>query len=227
MSEVQVKDNSSGKKGRQKKQTLRVDFTPMVDMNMLLITFFMFCTTLLKPQVMNITMPSKDQATENSGTQFNAATAITILLGENNDIYYYEGKPDDKLYKDPNYLKVSSYKEDGIRKVLMQKNEGTYQKVQELKEKRSKGIISDKFYNDAVIQIQTDANTVLKTAPNVLIKPTDKSSYKNMVDMLDEILVCNIGIYQIAELNDGDRYLLYKKTDNQNYLSEKQKAELK
>ena len=62
MSEVQVKDDSSGKKGRQKKQTLRVDFTPMVDMNMLLITFFMFCTTLLKPQVMNISMPSKEKA---------------------------------------------------------------------------------------------------------------------------------------------------------------------
>ena len=62
MSEVQVKDEGGKKKGRQKKQVLRVDFTPMVDMNMLLITFFMFCTTLLKPQVMNITMPAKKQS---------------------------------------------------------------------------------------------------------------------------------------------------------------------
>jgi hypothetical protein len=108
----------------------------------------------------------------------------------------------------------------------MKKNDGTYQQVQELKEKRSQGTISEQFYKDAVIKIQTDANTVLKTAPNVLIKPADKSSYKNMVDMLDEILVCNIGFYQIAELNDGDRYLLYKKTKDTTYLSEKQKAEL-
>ena len=45
---------SSGKrgKGKQKKMTVRVDFTPMVDMNMLLITFFMLCTTLSKPQTM-------------------------------------------------------------------------------------------------------------------------------------------------------------------------------
>ena len=48
----------SGKKGKgskQKKMTVRVDFTPMVDMNMLLITFFMLCTTLSKPQTMEMT----------------------------------------------------------------------------------------------------------------------------------------------------------------------------
>ena len=54
----------SGKKGKgskQKKMTVRVDFTPMVDMNMLLITFFMLCTTLSKPQTMEISMPSNDK----------------------------------------------------------------------------------------------------------------------------------------------------------------------
>jgi biopolymer transport protein ExbD len=35
---------------KQKKINVRVDFTPMVDMMMLLITFFMLCTSLAKPQ---------------------------------------------------------------------------------------------------------------------------------------------------------------------------------
>ena len=54
---------SGGKRGKskQKKMTVRVDFTPMVDMNMLLITFFMLCTTLSKPQTMEISMPSNDK----------------------------------------------------------------------------------------------------------------------------------------------------------------------
>ena len=49
------------KESKQKKMNVRVDFTPMVDMMMLLITFFMLCTTLAKPQAMHLTMPAKDE----------------------------------------------------------------------------------------------------------------------------------------------------------------------
>ena len=60
MAEVNTdKSKDDGKKGKQKKMTVRVDFTPMVDMNMLLITFFMLCTSLSKPQTMEISMPDR------------------------------------------------------------------------------------------------------------------------------------------------------------------------
>ena len=52
MAEIQESGNKKGGKSKQKKMTVRVDFTPMVDMNMLLITFFMLCTSLSKPQTM-------------------------------------------------------------------------------------------------------------------------------------------------------------------------------
>jgi len=61
MAEIQESGNKKGGKSKQKKMTVRVDFTPMVDMNMLLITFFMLCTTLSKPQTMEISMPSNDK----------------------------------------------------------------------------------------------------------------------------------------------------------------------
>ena len=51
MAEVNTdKGKGDGKKGKQKKVNIRVDFTPMVDMNMLLITFFMLCTSLSNRQ---------------------------------------------------------------------------------------------------------------------------------------------------------------------------------
>ena len=86
MAEVQQKD-SGGKKGKQKKMNIRVDFTPMVDMNMLLITFFMLCTSLSKPQTMEISMPSNDKKiTEEDQTKVAESRAITLILGEDDKV---------------------------------------------------------------------------------------------------------------------------------------------
>ena len=230
MSEVQVKDNGGNKKARQKKQTLRVDFTPMVDMNMLLITFFMFATTLLKPQVMNIAMPSTEKPKKGEEVIIGKSTAITILLGANDKIYYYEGKLEEQVYEDSTFLKKTTYGEDGIRQILLEKNRGTYEKIQEYKIQRERGEISIVLYDSIAKMIQNEANEKRNEfglfAPNVLIKPTDKSSYKNMVDILDEMLITNIGFYQIVELSDGDRYLYYMRTGDPDILSPAQRVQI-
>ncbi|MBQ2123672.1 MAG: biopolymer transporter ExbD, partial [Bacteroidaceae bacterium] len=83
-----------GGNSKQKKMNARVDFTPMVDMIMLLVTFFMLCTTLLKPQTMQITMPSdKDDIKQENKSQVASDKAITIILDKDDKIYYFEGKP--------------------------------------------------------------------------------------------------------------------------------------
>ena len=87
MAEIEQKESGKGKAKKQKKMTIHVDFTPMVDMNMLLITFFMLCTTLSKPQTMEISMPSKDQVTEAEQNKVKASEAVTIILGENNRVF--------------------------------------------------------------------------------------------------------------------------------------------
>lgn len=110
MAEVQQNDSGGGKKGHQKKMTIRVDFTPMVDMNMLLITFFMLCTTMIKSQTLNIALPTNEKVdnVENM-SQASADDAVTIILDAKrkagsldvdtvngrvvNEVYYYFGKP--------------------------------------------------------------------------------------------------------------------------------------
>lgn len=110
MAEVQQNSGGNGKKGAQKKMQIRVDFTPMVDMNMLLITFFMLCTTMIKSQTLTIALPSNEKVenTENM-SQASADDAVTIILdakrkaGTNlvdsvngqvvSEVYYYFGKP--------------------------------------------------------------------------------------------------------------------------------------
>jgi hypothetical protein len=58
-------------------------------------------------------------------------------------------------------------------------------------------------YEEQVKKIRNDKNGQV-----VIIKPTDESTYKNLVDALDEMQICSIGIYAIVGLEEPDRYLM-------------------
>ncbi|MCL1616934.1 biopolymer transporter ExbD [Bacteroides sp. ET71] len=200
MAEIQ---ESGGKKSnsKQKKMTVRVDFTPMVDMNMLLITFFMLCTTLSKPQTMEISMPSNDKnITDEQRSKVKASQAITLLLAGEDKLYYYEGEPD---YKDFNSLKQTSYQADGLRAMLLRRNRVAVQKVNELKQQKADLKISEDDYKKQLSDIKSGDDT-----PTVIIKAQGEASYKNLIDALDEMQICNIGKYVIADMADGDEFLI-------------------
>ena len=86
MAEVEQKDRGKKKPGAKKVST-RIDFTPMVDMIMLLITFFMLATSLNKPQTMEISMPTKDKVSEEEQSKVQESRAITILLGKDDKVF--------------------------------------------------------------------------------------------------------------------------------------------
>lgn len=199
---AEVQENGK-KKGnsKQKKMTVRVDFTPMVDMNMLLITFFMLCTSLSKPQTMEISLPSNDKnITEEQQNKVKASQAITLLLGADNKLYYYEGEPD---YRDYTSLKETTYAPDGLRAVLLKKNAAAVRQVNELKQKRLELKISDEEFTKQLAGIKSGKKT-----PTVIIKATDKASYKNLIDALDEMQICNIGKYVITDMAEADEFLI-------------------
>ncbi|EHL81990.1 MAG TPA: biopolymer transporter ExbD [Coprobacter fastidiosus] len=200
MAEVQQKDNGGGK-GKQKKMTIRVDFTPMVDMNMLLITFFMLCTSLSKPQTMEISMPSNDKSiTEEDQTKVKASRAITLILGGDDRVFYYTGEPN---YEDYTSLKETTYEADGLRAMLMGRNADIVAKIKALKAEKLEKKFSDEEYNERAMKIK-DVNT----APVVMIKATDDATYENLVDALDEMQICSISKYAIVDITEGDEFLL-------------------
>ena len=201
MAEVQDNGGRKGKGSKQKKMAVRVDFTPMVDMNMLLITFFMLCTSLSKPQTMEISMPTNDEnITEEQQNKVKASQAITLLLDADNKLYYYEGEPN---YEDYTSLKETTYTADGIRKVLLRKNYDAVKKVEELKVKKANLEITEDEYKKQVSEVKGAKDT-----PTVIIKATDKSTYKNLIDALDEMQICSIGKYVIVDITEGDQFLI-------------------
>lgn len=203
MAEVQQKEKGKEKKGKQKKMTIRVDFTPMVDMNMLLITFFMLCTSLSKPQTMELAVPSKDKVEAGDENKAAESRAITFLLAGGGKVYYYMGKPD---YEDPATLKETTYDAGGIRALLLERNKKVVAKIEELKQQKREHKLSVQEYEQKVREAKADKEG--RVAPIVMIKATDDSSYKNLVDALDEMQICSIGIYALVEMSEGDQWLL-------------------
>lgn len=190
------------KKGKPKKQTLRVDFTPMVDMNMLLITFFMFCTTLSKPQVMDIAMPTNEKLNEDEEVKVKESKAITLILGENNKVYYYTGMPN---YEDYTTLKETDFSPEGLRALLLDRNKTIVAKMKELKHEK---FVTNKKMSDEEFQTRSKEIKGDKDGQVVVIKPTADANYANLVDALDEMQICSIDKYAIVDMTEGDQFLL-------------------
>ena len=202
---------------------VRVDFTPMVDMLMLLITFFMLCTTLSKPSTMELTMPSKDiNQPEVKKNEAKESHSITIFIGDGDKMFYGEGKPE---LNNPNWLKPADWTsgKTGIRYVLQHKEvdngasvpyEDLRIAMQELKKKKAanEAAYPDSIYQAEVANIKT-GNINGKKVPTltVIIKPTDKAAYRHLVDILDEMQISYIGTYVIDKLSAEEKALLAKK----------------
>lgn len=204
-------------KSKQKKMDVRVDFTPMVDMMMLLITFFMLCTSLAKPQTMELSMPSNDEnLRDQDRTVTKESYTITIYCTADNQLYYVAGliKPEN-----PKCLVKTNWGAKGIRSVIINHTteDGTTPTIDVMKAKQkldaekdnSAKKMSDSVYNQRLAQIKAgniDGKRI--NTLTIIIKATDNATYKNLVDVLDEMNICSIGKYVIDKINDQDLKLL-------------------
>jgi biopolymer transport protein ExbD len=200
--------HKKGGKPKGKKLSTRVDFTPMVDLGFLLITFFMLTTSMNKPKTMEINMPVKDKVEEVDKTKVKASQAITVLLTENDKIVYYfinekTGEPETPI--------ITDFSKSGIRSTLLTKNREL------LAAKGFNNLDSIPIYkemyklnkiDEATMRANISAIKNNKDALIVVIKADDKAKYKNLVDILDEMLICNIGRYAIVDITDVEKELI-------------------
>ena len=163
MAQIEGGDGGSHKKGpgvkKAKRLSTRVDMTPMVDLGFLLITFFIFTTTMSQPTAMKLFLPKDVQNPEEQNKVKNSAV-ITLMLGKADQIYYYEGDS-------AATLKPTDYKK--VRDILLDKKR------------------------------RTDAKDFV-----VVIKPTVDATYKNTVNILDEMTIDEIHRYAMVDISPGE-----------------------
>jgi biopolymer transport protein ExbD len=72
---------------RAKRHSTKVDFTPMVDLGFLLITFFILTSQLQEPKAMSLLMP----ADGTDGTKSGESTVITVVPLDETNLFYCNG----------------------------------------------------------------------------------------------------------------------------------------
>jgi biopolymer transport protein ExbD len=176
MTELNLPEQFRGRTGvrRMKKANLKVDMTPMVDLGFLLIAFFfVFTTEVSKPGITNLYMPDD----KGDPTAVSQNKSLTILLGNNNRLFYYYGNPEEAFRN--NRVYESSYSEiNGIGNIIRKKQ-------------------SD-LYKD-----QVDKKQLM-----IIIKASRYSSYNNVINALDEMLINGVTRYAIIDLEKNDARFL-------------------
>ena len=197
---AEIIEQEKGKKGgkrRPKKQSTRIDMTPMVDLMCLLITFFMLTTAFSKPKIMVITMPEKQTKKDEPQVKIPKWRTLNVLITENDLVYYYVGNADPKELPLP-VLTKTDFSKDGIRKVLLDKNKDLFTQIFTFREKRLSGklVVADTTADQEIKKMKKND----MKGPIILIKADDKAKYKDIVNIIDEMAICNIASYAVVDI---------------------------
>lgn len=210
MASIEEGGGGDHKKGvgvkKAKKLSTRVDMTPMVDLGFLLITFFIFTATMSSPKAMDLRMP-KDVNDPNKQNEAKESGALTIMLGKADKVYYYEGKLDESASN----FKQATWKE--IREEIIRKKQdvisrhvhdfGSPESACKAAQETAKAK-GDPDWEKACL----DRDFV------VIIKPDQDATYKNTVDILDEMTINQVKTYAMVKIFPQEYELIQKTEQN-------------
>jgi len=159
-----------------------VDLTPMVDLGFLLIAFFMFTTTMSKPFAMNIQMPYKGEELDKPSL-IKESTAMTLLLGKEHQLHYYEGIQEVNL---GDKLVASGF-------------EGNSNIRNKIKEKKA-------AIKALVAKGELEAGDDLI----VVIKASEMATTDDLVKVLDEMAISKVPVYSLTDISPEELALINK-----------------
>lgn len=206
MAEI-IQDEGQGKKKgkrRAKKHGTHIDMTPMVDLACLLLTFFILTAVFSKPKVMEIVLPDKNTKDEKQ-PELNESRALNIILIDNDKILWYNGRANPQKPPLPT-MTETDFSKDGIRKVLLHRNKDLFLKITQFQKdvKEGKVVLPKDSVESKIRQMGKED----KAGPFVFIKASDGVKYKNMVDIIDEMAICNVVRYALVDLNNLEKKMV-------------------
>ena len=194
-----------GGKKRAKKQSTRIDMTPMVDLAFLLLTFFVLTATFSKPKSMELTFPAPPPPDQKVDEVKNG---ITFLLTKDDRIFYYEGQfraaDDEKGAKTT--LSELNFSQESLHKYLLGKNKDMQDQIRALDVKHKNKQLADTNFKRMVKEVKAD-----KASYTYLIKTDDKATYKNVIDIIDELNVNVVGKYVMVDILKPEMDLITEK----------------
>lgn len=196
-----------GKKGRKKGGgNPRVDMTPMVDLAFLLLTFFVLTSNLNKSKTMEMLMP-KDTKDTSLTNKVNDKLAVTILLDGNKDgkIYYYEGK----LNENTQLFDTDLDPKKGFRAYAMGRNAEIINDMKQLRVEFKKGNMTDTVFRRKRAEIQEKHG---ETSPFFIVKWGGDVHYSDVVNMIDELKICDVAKYALTPITRVELKALSGKT---------------
>lgn len=199
-----------GGKKRAKKQSTRVDMTPMVDLAFLLLTFFVLTATFSKPKSMELTFPAPPEKIEDMPPIKNG---ITFLLTKDDRIFYYEGefRAEDNEKGPKTTLSELNFSQSSLHKYLLDKNKKMHDQIRALDEQHKNKQLDDTTFKRLVKERKAD-----KESYTYLIKTDDQATYKNVIDIIDELNVNVVGKYVMVDMMKAEADMMNEKTGTTN-----------
>jgi biopolymer transport protein ExbD len=155
-----------------------------------------------QPTAFKLNLP-KDSDKPEEQTKTKESGTLTFLIGKDNHLFYYEGqlKPDGS-----NFKSASFNGENSLRDIIIKKKREVV--AAHVHDANCEKIRTEFAKNHPRASQKDVADACLDRDLVVIIKPNEESTYKNVVDVLDEMNINVINRYALVDISEDENKLI-------------------